>query len=273
MFRQVSQQREAIPSAPTDRRTSSTSITTINRVRDTSRTDTPTAEGREPGAGTSTRRPSVPRRDQPQSTSFMRSPPLKEEDLSSSSEETDSEEETSPRGFPRWRNFGKYSAHQSRAGIRDDEDDDDDAPAFLPMPRHEQLSRERPSDRVSQELSGTLRLDAERASTAWRPTERRPGFVPTGVESSASSTGMSSASSTGPNHPPRGDERRVPLRSPRGAGRATDQPRASPRSRGGVNGSDGTPSMGSSFSDLDGKFGTALARHLQLRRPLTYKQD
>ncbi|CAI7590626.1 unnamed protein product [Penicillium manginii] len=251
MFRQVSQQREAVQPAPTGRRTSSTSIATINRVRDTSRTDTPTTEGREQGAGSSARRPSVPRRDQPQSTSFMRSPPLQEEDLSSSSEESDSEEETSPRRFPRWRNFGKYSTHQSRAGIRDDEDDDDDAPAFLPMPRHEQLSREVPTERVSQELSGTLRLDADRASAAWRPTERRPGFLPTGAESNTSSAGMSSASSNGPNHPVRGDERRVPLRSSHGSGRATEQARASPRGRGGVNGSDGTPSMGSSFSDLD----------------------
>ncbi|KAJ5397061.1 hypothetical protein N7509_005174 [Penicillium cosmopolitanum] len=251
MFRQVSQQREALQPAPTDRRLSSTSTTTINRVRDTSRTDTPITDGREQGVGSSTRRPSVPRREQPQSTSFMRSPPLKEEDLSSSSEESDSEEETSPRRFPRWRNFGKYSEHQSRAGIRDDEDDDDDAPAFLPMPRHEQLPREHPSERVSQELSGTLRLDADQASAVWPPTQRRPVFLPTDAESSASSTGMSSASSTGPNHPARGDDRRAPLRSPRSGGRATEQSRASPRSKGGVNGSDGTPSMGSSFSDLD----------------------
>lgn len=262
MFRQVSQQREALQPAPTDRRLSSTSTTTINRVRDTSRTDTPITDGREQGVGSSTRRPSVPRREQPQSTSFMRSPPLKEEDLSSSSEESDSEEETSPRRFPRWRNFGKYSEHQSRAGIRDDEDDDDDAPAFLPMPRHEQLPREHPSERVSQELSGTLRLDADQASAVWPPTQRRPVFLPTDAESSASSTGMSSASSTGPNHPARGDDRRAPLRSPRSGGRATEQSRASPRSKGGVNGSDGTPSMGSSFSDLDGKSGTTLMSFL-----------
>lgn len=256
MFRQVSQQREGFQPAPTGRRTSSTSITTINRVqnsREVARTDTPTAEGREQGLETTARRPSVARRDQPPTTSFMRSPPLKEEDLSSSSEESESEDEdeTSSRRHPPWLNYGKYSTHRSRAGIRDDEDDEDEAPAFLPMPR-EPISRGHPTERATPELSGTLRLDAERATAAWRPSERRVGFIPTGAESGTSSTGMSSASSTGANHPTGGDERRVSARSSRTGGPA-EQSRSSPR-KSGVNGSDGTPSMGSSFSDLDGEF-------------------
>ena len=212
-------------------------------------------EGREQATEATARRLSVARRDQPQSTSFMRSPPLEEEDLSSSSEESDSERETSPRRFPRWRNFGKYSTHRSRHGIRNDEDDDeeDDAPAFLPMTHHEETSRENPIERASEELSGTLRLQAERATAAWRPSERRAGFPSTGVESATSSTGMSSASSAGPSQPAKAGNRQTLLRSPHGAVTGvTGQTRASPR-RSGVSGSEGTPSMGSSFSDLDGK--------------------
>ncbi|OQE29533.1 hypothetical protein PENSTE_c002G01536 [Penicillium steckii] len=256
MFRQVSQQRDGPHPAPTGRRASSTSTTTISRVpdsRDPSRIDTPMTEGREQATEATARRPSVARRDQPQSTSFMRSPPLEEEDLSSSSEESDSERETSPRRFPRWRNFGKYSTHRSRHGIRNDEDDDeeDDAPAFLPMTHHEETSRENPIERASEELSGTLRLQAERATAAWRPSERRAGFPSTGVDSATSSTGMSSASSAGPSQPAKAGNRQTLLRSPHGAVTGvTGQTRASPR-RSGVSGSEGTPSMGSSFSDLD----------------------
>ncbi|KAJ5111051.1 hypothetical protein N7532_001586 [Penicillium argentinense] len=254
MFRQGSQQKDTPqPSAP-GRRTSSTSTTTINRAqhpRDTLRTDTPTAEGREQAPETTTRRTSFARRDQPPGASFVRSPPLKEEDLSpsSSSDGADSEDESSPRRFPRWRNFGKYSTHRSRPGLRDDEDDEDEAPAFPPLSSHmDQGTTKRPVEHLSQELSGTLRLDAERATAAWRPTERRGGFMPADIESGTSSTGMSSASSAAPSNTAQSEERRVSGRITRSA---ADQSRASPQ-KSGVNGSSGTPSMGSSFSDLDG---------------------
>lgn len=253
---QVSQQRDALQPTPTGRRTSSTSTATINRVpysRDTARADALPSVTREQGTDPAPRRPSVTRRDLPQSTS-VRSPPLKEDVLSSSSEESDSSESDEDRitsRFPRWRNL--YSAHQSRASIRDDEqDDEEDVPAFLPLPRHEQISREGPTERATQELSGTLRLDAERRPAGWHPTERQTRFLSTGAESGTSSTGMSSASSTGVNNPA-ARERQNPQRYPYNGEGTAEQPRSSPRNRR-INGSDGTPSMGSSFSDLDGEF-------------------
>lgn len=250
---QVFQQRDALQPTLTGRRTSSTSTATINRVpysRDIARADALPSVSREQGTDPAPRRPSVTRRDQPQGTS-VRSPPLKEDVLSSSSEESDSSESDEERitsRFPRWRNL--YSAHQSRASIRDDEqDDEEEVPAFLPLPRHEQISRERPAERATQELSGTLRLDAERRPAGWHPTERQNRFLSTGAESGTSSTGMSSASSTGVNNPAT-RERQNLQRYPYNADANAEQPRQSPQTRR-INGSDGTPSMGSSFSDLD----------------------
>ncbi|KAJ5772252.1 hypothetical protein N7520_002781 [Penicillium odoratum] len=222
------------------RRTSSTSITTINQIRgsrDPSRTDTPTAEGNEQRWDSYGRRPSANRRET-QVTSFLRSPPLEEEDLSSSPQESDSEDESN---LPaqRFRRFGQYSMHQ--ASLRDDDDDEDDTPAFLPVHREsEQGSRDRPS----QELSATLRLDAERAAIARRRIANRSGArMPVASESSASS--MSSSA-------PVAVQGRVPTLGPQRAGEPS---RLSPRKShtSGRETSDGTPSMGSSFSDLDGE--------------------
>lgn len=234
------------------RRTSSTSTTTINHFRgsrDPSRTETPTAEGKEQRLESYPRRQSVTKQEHPPAASFLRSPPLEEEDLSSSSEESDSEEEVNQR-VPRFRRFGKFSTQ--RAGLRDDEEDeDDDAPAFLPL-SHE-TEQPGPRDRPSHELNATLRLDAERAAEARRRTADRSGSrAPVTSESSTSSMG-----SEVPVNLPQDDHRRTG----RVAGalsphRAAEPPRVSPRksTASGRETSDGTPSMGSSFSDLDGEF-------------------
>jgi hypothetical protein len=226
------------------RRTSSTSTTTINQIRgsrDPSRTDTPTAEGSEQRRDSYPRRPSI-NRPQPPVAPFLRSPPLEEEDLSSSSPESDSEDEAD---LPaqRFRRFGQYSIH--RTGLRDDDDDEDDAPAFLPL-HHE--PEQGPRDRATQELSATLRLDAERAAIARRRIAERSGHrMPIASESSASS--MSSGAPVAV----QGGQAGATLSPQRSGEPARLSPRKSHTS--GTQASDGTPSMGSSFSDLDGKFG------------------
>ena len=231
-----------------NRRTSGTSTTFTNQARGSqnpSRTDTPTAdnESRWDSFG---RRPSAIRREQPPVASLPRSPPLEEEPLSSSiSEESDSDEVDTRRG-PRFKRFGKFSTH--RSGLRDDEDDDDDAPAFLPLVRESGHShRERPA----QELSATLRLDAERAAAQRRrdPDQRSGHRVPATSESSTSS--MSSAGLIGL---PPGETRRTGQRATISGPQRTLEPRQNSRrsNTSGREASDGTPSMGSSFSDLDG---------------------
>jgi hypothetical protein len=235
--------------APSGRRTSSTSTATVNQARhsrDSSRNETPT-EGREQRWENFVRRPSVTRREQPQATSFMRSPTLEEEDLSTSSTDSDSEAE-STRRVPRFRKFGKYSTH--RLGLQDDADEDeDDTPAFLPLSRENDQT---PRDRPGEELSATLRLDAERAAAARRRMANRAGHRhPVATESSTSSM-----SSGAPVSLTNSDIRRLgqpaSALSPHRAGEA---PRQSPRksTTSGREASDGTPSMGSSFSDLDGE--------------------
>jgi hypothetical protein len=178
----------------------------------------------------------------------MRSPTLEEEDLSSSSTESDSEVEETRR-VPRFRKFGKFSTQ--RIGLQDDADDDeDDTPAFLPLSRENDQT---PRDRPGEELSATLRLDAERAAAARRRMADRAGHRhPVATESSTSSM-----SSGAPVSLTNSDSRRLgqpaSALSPHRAGEA---PRQSPRksTTSGREASDGTPSMGSSFSDLDGEF-------------------
>lgn len=237
----------------TGRRGSSTSTTTVNQFRhsrDTSRNDTPTAEGREQRWENYVRRPSFTKRENPPAASFLRSPPLEEEDLSSS-EASDSEEESSRRG-PMFRRFGKFSTQ--RAGLRDDEDDDEDeTPAFLPIARDAEPT---PRDRPGEGLNATLRLDAERAATRRRMADR-PGSRRTTITESSTS----SISSGAPASQTQGDSGRIGTLSPHQAGTA---PRHSSRksTASGREASDGTPSMGSSFSDLDG--GSPLTRLISL---------
>lgn len=164
----------------------------------------------------------------------------------SSSSESESDDHEPGRPGPRIKRFGKFSTQ--RAGLRDDEDEEDDTPAFLPLPRQpEQASR------PVQELIDTLRLDAEQSATQRRRTgEPRPTpRMPVTTESSASSV-----SSGVPVGLPQGDSRR-PSQAPGALSprRPGEVPRLSPRksTASGREASDGTPSMGSSFSDLDGK--------------------
>jgi hypothetical protein len=132
-------------------------------------------------------------------------------------------------------------------GTQDADDDVDFTPTFLPLAREKDQT---PRDRPGEELSATLRLDAERAAVARRHMADRVGHThPVATESSTSS--MSSGT---PVSLTNSDSRRLgqpaTALSPHRAGEA---PRQSPRksTTSGREASDGTPSMGSSFSDLD----------------------
>ena len=131
--------------------------------------------------------------------------------------------------------FGKVSTH--RPGLRDDDadDDDDEPPLFLPLSR--ETDGPDPADR---DLGETLR------SNAHPPTQPpRRSFA---TESSASS-----ASSSVPAVLPH--RRRLHQSSPRSPRPTAELARLSPRRSvaSGRETSDGTPSMGSSYSDLDGR--------------------
>ncbi|KAJ5135309.1 uncharacterized protein N7515_004587 [Penicillium bovifimosum] len=245
--RHVSQQKDIPQRAPEIRGTSLTTTTTTNQTRgprDPARTVTPTANDREPRWDSFGCRPSAIRREQPPVASLPRSPTLDGELSSSLSEDSESDDEVPGRHAPLFKRFGKFSIQ--RSGLRDDEDDEDDTPAFLPLSREpDHTYQERPA----QELSATLRLDAERAAAQRRRPEQRPGpRMPVTTESSGSSM-----SSNGPVSLS-GSNRRISqapqmMMSPQRALESRQNSRKSTAS--GRETSDGTPSMGSSFSDLD----------------------
>lgn len=186
------------------------------------------------------------RREQPPSHLRHRSPTLEEEeDLSSSPDESDSDGEVDSRKTPRFKRFGKFSTQ--RPGLVDDEDDGDDSPAFLPLSREPEDQR----DSHRQDLNATLRLDSEHPATQRR---RVSDHQPTSRNPVTSESSTSSVSSGIPVNMPESEERRRKSHLPGGLSpRAAELARASPRrSTASGKSTDDTPSMGSSFSDLDG---------------------
>ncbi|KAJ5469702.1 Autophagy-related protein 29, partial [Penicillium diatomitis] len=236
-----------LPTASEDRRASSTSTATLNQFRhsrDSSRHEP--VQGTERRWENFVRRPSGARREPPSSSSHVRSPPLAEQEPSSSSTDPDSESDVeSSRGLPRFKKFGKFS--MQRAGLSDAEDEDeDDVPAFLPMARDKTSSMRGQSD---EKLSTTIR-DNEKP-LPYRPskgerTDRKPKPSTESFNSSISSGTPASLSTS--------DRQGLgQLPSALSPHRVGEPPRQSPRksAASGREASDGTPSMGSSFSDLD----------------------
>lgn len=158
---------------------------------------------------------------------------------------------------PRFKRFGKFSMH--RPGLRDDEEDEeDDSPAFLPLSREKEPHARESS---GQDLNATLRLDPDSPGQRRRPADRpQTPRNPVTAESSASS-----ASSGVPVSLPHADNSRRtshatgPLSPRRTAELARSSPRRSIGS--GRETSDGTPSMGSSFSDIDSMSGSYTRFH------------
>lgn len=235
----------------------------VKTSREPLRSDTP-VEAKDPKWESYGRRPSTSRRDHNPVVPLHKSPTLEEEDLTSSSSESASDEEdtTASRRGLRFRHFGKFSTH--RPGLRDDDDEDDESPAFLPAPReHEDPP---PREASGQDLNATLRLESEDPSEQQR---RRTEPNPAPRKSFTAESSTSSMSSGAPGNLPSVEARRrvnqaTGAFSPR---RAADLARLSPR-RSVASGRDAsdTPSMGSSFSDLDGK-GPLLC--LMLQWPVT----
>ncbi|THC89349.1 hypothetical protein EYZ11_011202 [Aspergillus tanneri] len=242
------QQKETLPPrSSSSRRTSSTN--TVHQVkgpRESPHNETACAEPKETRWDHYSRRPLINRRDQAPPASIHKSPTLEEEDLSSSETESDSDEAVSSRRGPIFRRFGKFSTH--RPGLRDDEEDDDESPAFLPLSRD---SEGGPHVTSAQDLNATLRLETDETVD---PMRRAVDQSPVQRRSNTTESSTSSVSSGNPVTLPPGDRRRRanqiggPL-SPRRAELARLSPRRSTAS--GRETSDGTPSMGSSFSDLD----------------------
>ncbi|EAU38506.1 conserved hypothetical protein [Aspergillus terreus NIH2624] len=227
------------------RRTSSS--TTVNQVktsRDPLPSESPATEAKEQKWASYGRRPSTGRREPAPAPHLHKSPTLEEEDLTSSPSESESdlEETTVSRRGPRFRHFGKFSTH--RQGLRDDDEDDDESPAFLPVSRGPEHA---PRESAGPDLNATLRMESEDPSAPRRRVEQNP--IPRKSVTAESST--SSVSSGAPATLPSAEaRRRVPpgTFSPR---RAADLAHLSPRRSVASRDASDTPSMGSSFSDLD----------------------
>lgn len=166
----------------------------------------------------------------------------------SESESEDEDEDMDSRRNPLFRRPGKFSIH--RPGLRDDEEDDDESPAFLPLSRE---TRHSWRENSGQDLNETLRLNSQSpAVQRRRPAKHNQApRNPVTTESSASS-----ASSGVPVSLPDNSRRTSRIAGPLSPRRTAELARSSPRrsTGSGRETSDGTPSMGSSFSDLDGMF-------------------
>ncbi|PGH33201.1 hypothetical protein GX50_03962 [[Emmonsia] crescens] len=179
-------------------------------------------------------------------SSPLTSPPLDQdisEPASSSSSSSDSGEEEAARRGPPFKRFGRFSVHRESNSI---DEDQEDSPAFLPLSTHHRSSTEQ----TGHDPSATLRQEPELAGHPHaRSTENTAPLTKTSpTESSASSGSSGPASGSVTNERTRPTRHPVTL-SPR---RAAELARLSPRRRAaGREGSEGTPSMGSSFSDLD----------------------
>lgn len=161
-----------------------------------------------------------------------------------SSPESSSEESSSDSEAPaQSRLLRRPRFHASKLGQSEDGDeDDDDEPAFMPFAAGE------PS---SHDPSATLRGDPQNIGR--RQTTHKKSME----AAQQSQTSDSSASSTAPvtRRPeiPREGVQRQRLTGPLSPRRTAELAGRSPGMKGkGREGSDGTPSMGSSFSDLDG---------------------
>lgn len=163
---------------------------------------------------------------------------------SSSTSDTDSEGDGRP-GLP-FRRYGKFSVprlgrnQDDNEEQDDDDDDEDDTPAFLPLSSPREELNEPDLRETLRQQPGRHDLQSEASD------EPTPLVNETSTSSVSSGMGGGNSQTTNGFQPAR---RHGPV-----GGRAADLAQLSPRQRGQPrSGSEGTPSMGSSFSDLDGK--------------------
>jgi hypothetical protein len=157
-------------------------------------------------------------------------------------------------------------SHLSNVDDDGEDSDDDSSPTFLPFAKPAAVSGQRPEDpsatlrdtqidqtrvRAGSGAAGTRtgRENIKQEKDAPEPSSKIKGKQPVAAAKMESSA--SSASSAPTPGDVAGQHKRLDALSPR---RRAELARLSPRNRGKKgDGSDGTPSMGSSFSDLDGK--------------------
>ncbi|KAI9743473.1 MAG: hypothetical protein M1818_002786 [Claussenomyces sp. TS43310] len=133
----------------------------------------------------------------------------------------------------------RFSSH--KLGLSEDADDDDDAPAFLPFSA--------PADSNAHDPSATLKGDLRHMPR--RISSKKPEDIQRSQTSDSSASSAAPVVRPGRNEVHQMAKHTGPL-SPR---RTAELAGRSPMNKGkgtGREGSDGSPSMGSSFSDLDG---------------------
>ncbi|CRG82795.1 Autophagy-related protein 29 [Talaromyces islandicus] len=222
----------AKPKASSIRTSSSNTVMQTQTALEQPAEDTPAIKTLEPSA----RRPST-RRERPTLSVLQKVTKTEEKSPPASSDESESEsesdEDVSTRRMPGTRRFGKFSMH--KPGLRDDdEDDEDESPAFLPL------------SHGTQQMNSTLGQETRAAEAQRRPPG---GHVPPhrreliSLDSSASSGGVAGGS------PRSGPQRPSGPLSPRRVANLSRQDSA--RTGSANQSSEETPSMGSSFSDLD----------------------
>ena len=213
----------------------------------------PTAAApRELRRGSVERRHSVNRREQAAAAAvapLRASPALQEEESSiSSSSEESSDEDVPGRRAPGFKRFGKFSTH--RPGLRDDEDEEDESPAFLPLI---QEAEPPPHEQERHDLNATLRVDTEHPGVQRQRTTEHVPLCKQVTATSSTSSASSGFAGVQQTEPARRANQAAGMLSPQ---RAAEASHLSPRRRAanGKETSDDTPSMGSSFSDLDGRW-------------------
>jgi hypothetical protein len=162
------------------------------------------------------------------------------------SSSSDSSSDSEPAKSRLIRRPPRFQTHKEGRKADAEEDDDEDSPAFLPF-----STSGGPQSTTHTDPSATLRGDPRSISRRMTPKKSTEVIQQSQTsDSSASSTAPASRPAVkSPSHQqrplgPLSPRRTIELagRSPRGKGKP-----------GGRDGSDGTPSMGSSFSDLDGR--------------------
>jgi len=179
------------------------------------------------------------------------SPSAKSDKLSSSSSSSSSASESEPteptsksQAFPRRLHFSSVRAPSHQPDDGEADDDDEESPAFLPF------STPAPAPTI-QDPSATLRIDTPTYPAPNRAVTQAANSQPSQTTHSSVSSGSSAAAGVTSTQVDGTLAQRPP--GPLSPRRAAELSALSPRRRAlAREGSDGTPSMGSSFSDLDG---------------------
>ncbi|KAK2742943.1 hypothetical protein FQN57_005073 [Myotisia sp. PD_48] len=220
--------------SPAPRTQEPRSHTTLPRSSRRSSAETAHGRGRRESRSSGLPHPSLPSAND--STEYL-----------SSSISSSSDSDSSDNSLPGYKRFGKFSIHHKPTRTNGGYDDEDDAPAFLPFESDNATIEETPPD-----PSATLReiqdRDKPKEPGETRETENEISSSNPKQTAQELSTTSSNSSGVAVISPPPGSRPRPPR-----VGTLSPQlAKLSPAKRASLReGSDGTPSMGSSFSELD----------------------